>query len=261
MRQEPKPELLSVVFYEANAGWLCYRLTVGKQSFTNRFSHVFDPLPDFKHWLEAIATSVQQASFEYNNEGDYIDFRFEQVSQDEAALTILGADENDDIKALIDRRQIVEAFYRGLLTFASSDKFVAREWEPEPMKVRLGKILKIDEQTLIEHLTEFDKKELREILFNADPIYSISFPEAKDKNEEWRMFLQDALAEDEETSNELKRVSTPIGWEVPDEYDFWTRDKKREFVIKVLNEATMGYDGSKIDDFRSAIIEKYLSEE
>lgn len=263
MREKPKIDLLTVDFYEAEAGWLRFKVIAGQQEFKGRFSEVFDPLLDFKHWLEAISIGVQQTSFEFDPEGDEIKFDFERVSWDRTVLTISEtyADELILIKANIDRRQMVKAFYLGLLTFASSDKFVSKEWEVEYLKERLCKILKIDEETLIEQLADLDKKELGEILFNADPTYYVSFPEATDKNEEWNMFLQDTIDKDKGTSNELKRVETPAEWSIPDEYNFWTTDKKRGFVIECINETTNGYNGMKIDDFRSTIIEKYLDEE
>lgn len=263
MRDKPKIELLTVDFYEADAGWLRYKLTIGQQIFDNRFSHVWDPLPDLKHWLEAISIGVQQTSFQYDNEGEGIKFDFERVCWDREVLTISEAYENEEIfiKSNIDSRQIVKAFYLGLLTFASSDKYSSNEWEVEYLKERLCKILNIDEETLIEQLADLDKKELSELFFNANPIYYISFPEATDKNEEWNMFLQDTIDKDNGVTNELKSVETPIESNIPDEYNFWTTDKKREFIIRCINETTHGYDGMKINDFRSSIIEKYLDED
>lgn len=262
MKDKPKIELLTVDFYEASAGWLYYNLTVGQQSFNNRFSYVWDPLPDLKYWLEAISIGVQQTSFQYDNEGDYIKFNIERICWDREVLTVSEAYEDGEIfiNANIDRRQIVNAFYLGLLTFASSDKYSSKEWELEYLKERLCNNLGIDEETLIEQLVDLDNKELDELLFNADPLYYISFPEATDKNEEWNMFLQDTIDKDNGVTNELKSVETPIESNIPDEYNFWTTDKKREFIIECINETTHGYDGMKINDFRSSIIEKYLDE-
>lgn len=263
MIDKPKIEFLSVDFYEVDAGWLRYKLTIGQQTFDDSFSYAFDPLPDLKHWLEAISIGVQQASFQYDNEGNDIKFDFERVCWDREVLTISEAYENGKIfiKSNIDRHQIVKAFYLGLLNFASSDKFSSKEWEVEYMKERLCKILNIDEETLIEQLTYLGKKELGEILFNADPTYLVSFPEATDENEEFEMFLQDTIDKDKGISNKLKSVEKPVEWNIPKKYNFWTTDKKREFVIECINETTKGYDGMKIKDFRSSIIEKYLDEE
>ena len=117
MKEKPKIEILTVDFYEVDMGWLYYKLIIGKQIFDNRFTTTFDPLPDFKHWLEAISIGVQQTSFGYDNEGDHIKFNFERVYWDRETLTIY-KNERVLIKANIDRQQIVKAFYLGLLTFA-----------------------------------------------------------------------------------------------------------------------------------------------
>ncbi|HNQ67960.1 MAG TPA: hypothetical protein PKN32_06260 [Bacteroidales bacterium] len=254
---------ISIEYYKVDTGWIFFKIYADKQSFESRFSEVFDPLPDFKKWLEAISIGVQQTSFEYDPEGTEIKFDFERVCWDREVLTISEAYKDGQIfiKANIDRRQLVKAFYHGLLTFSSTDKFDSEEWEVEYLKERLCKILKIDEETLIGQLADLDKKELGQVFFNADPTYFVSFPEATDKNEEWNMFLQDTIDKDKGTSNDLKRVETPAEWNIPDEYNFWTTDKKREFITECINEATNGYNGMKIDDFRSSIIEKYLDEE
>lgn len=264
MRDKAKIEILIVDFYEVEAGWLAFKLTVGQQTYKDRFSHVFDPLPDLKYWLEAISIGVQQTSFQYDNEGEDIKFDFERVCWDREVLTISEAYEDGEIfiQANIDRQQMIKAFYLGLLTFASSDKFISKEWEVEYLKERLCKILNINEETLVEQFADLNKKELGEILFNADPMYYISFPEATDKNEEWNMFIQDTIDKDKGVSNELKRVETPQEWNIPDEYDSWIKGEKRQFVIGCINEQTAGsYGGMKINDFRSTIIEKYLDDE
>lgn len=255
-------EQLTVNFYEVDSGWLFFKLTVGQQIFDGRFSEVFDPLLDFKHWLEAISIGVQQTSFQYDSEGNYIKFDFEQFSWDRCELTISEPYEDGEvfIKSTIDRKQIVKAFYLGLLTFAASDKFKSDEWEVEYLKERLCKILGRDEATLIEELKELDRKELGLLLFNSDPSYTVSFPTAKDKSEEMKLFIETDVQNKELPEEHLMEIK-PIEWNIPDDYDFWTSDRKREFVIECINETTQGYRGTKIDDFRSSIIEKYLENE
>lgn len=263
MTKENKIELLTVDFYEVDAGWLRYKLTVGQQSFEDRFSEVFDPLPDLKHWLEAISIGVQQTSFQYDNEGDDIKFDFERVSWDREVLTISEAYEDGKIfiNANIERRQIIRAFYLGLLNFARSDKFQSNQWEIEYLKERLCKILDLDEVKLIQQLTVLDKEELGDLLFNADPTYIIAYPEANDKNEEFNMFVQDTMDKEKGILSERKRVETKAEWNIPNEYNFWSLEKKQKFVIECINEKTNGYGGMKINDFRSSIIEKYIDKE
>ncbi len=45
-----------------------------------------------------------------------------------------------------------------------------------------------------------------------------------------------------------------------EDYDDWTIERKRELVKEYLDEATNGYKGTKIADFKSKIIEDYLSQ-
>lgn len=256
MREKHKIEPLIVDFYEAEAGWLRYKLTIGQQSLNDSFSHVFDPLSDLKHWLEAISIGVQQTSFHYNNEGNDIKFDFERVCWDKEILTISEAYEQGEIfiKANIDRRQIVKAFYFGLLTFSNSDKFVSKEWEVEYLKERLCKILKIDEKKLIEQLTNLNKNELTRVLFYTDESFYISLPL------KLNVLLQDIINYDKGILNEIKKVETPADWNIPDDYDIWSSHKKREFITDNINVATFGYGGMKLNDFRSTIIDKYLYE-
>ena len=252
-------EHLTVNFYEVDAGWLRYKLTVGQQMFDGQFSHVFDPLMDFKHWLEAISIGVPQTSFQYNPEGNDIKFDFEHIAWDKDVLTILEPYKDGEvfIRATIDRQQIVKAFYLGLLTFATSDKFKSEEWEVEYLKERLTKMLDKDEETLIAELAELDKNELGELLFNSDPCYTVSFPSAKDKSEEMKLFIESSVQSKElPDEHSMKRKANE--WNIPDDYNFWETDKKRNFVIECINETIQGYGGTKIDDFRSSIIENYL---
>jgi len=164
------------------------------------------------------------------------------------------------LKVNVDRPQVVKAFYLGLLTFANSDKFQSKEWEIEYLKERLCKALDIDEETLIQQLTALGRKELGKLLFNAYPTYYVSYPEAANKNEEWNMFLQDTIDKEKGISNEIGRVETPVEWRIPEDYNFWTTNKKRDFVIECINARTNCCEGMKINDFRSTIIEKYLDQ-
>lgn len=261
MRDKPKTELLTVDFYDADVGWLFYKLTAGQQTFEDRFSHVYDPLPDLKCWLEAISIGVQQTSFKYDNEGNHIKYDLERVCWDREVLTIskVYRDEEVFIKANIDRQQLVKAFYLGLLNFANSDKYSPIDWEVVNLKERLCSGLNLNEETLVALLVNFNKNQLGEILFKADSPFSIAYAEAAEKKKEWSMFLQNAIERVKRVSNKSKSVDTATEWYIPDDYDFWTTDKKREFVIECINEKIDSFDGMKLTDFRSSIIEEYLA--
>jgi len=67
---------IKVEFTECEVGWLYLTVSDGKRDIELHFSHCFDPLPDLKIWLEAIALGVEQTSFSYNPEGNIIKFDF-----------------------------------------------------------------------------------------------------------------------------------------------------------------------------------------
>ncbi len=262
MRQAPKKETLIVDFYEVDTGWLRFKLTAGKETFTGRFSEVWDPLLDFKHWLEAISVGANQTSFTFDPEGNDIKFDFQRRTYDTEMLIISETynEENTFINSVVDRKQIVKAFYLGLLNFANSDKFKSNEWEIEYIKERLCKALKMDETRIIEILLELDRKKLGEFLFNADPIYTISFPSAKDKREEIVLFYETSV-QGNPVPDEHVMKETPNEWHISKYYDYWQTSKKRAFIIDCINERTNGYRGTKINDFRSKLIEQYLEDE
>lgn len=257
-----KTETILVDFYKVDGGWIYFKVKVGEQLFDGRFSEVYDPIMDFKKWLEAIAIGVQQTSFEFDPEGNDIKFDYERVCWNREVLTIYEPTEDGEvfIKANVNRKQVVKEFYLGLVNFSKSDKYKPAEWEVEYFKERLCEIMKINEDELIRQMLELDRKELNNILFNVNPIDKISFPEAKDKNEEFKLFAKSVI-EGEKSVNEFERVETPMGWNIPKDYDYWTSEKKKEFIIECLNEETYGYSGVKLADFHSNLIVRYLYEE
>lgn len=253
-------EALNVEFYEADAGWLLFKITIGNQEFDDRFSHVFDPIPELKVWLESMAIGAQQASFWYDNEGQEIKFNFEKITWDREKFY---ATERNDIKnnafiiATVSRRQIVHAFYNGLLDFARSEKYSAKEWEIKFMKERLCKLLKIDETTLLTKILELDKDNVEELLFRACPSYWMSIPKDFNKKtikEKDFSEIVKRIALDEDFSSKKMRVDNSL----PLDYDSWDGKSKKELVTELLNEFPNCYYGTKMEGFRSKIIEDFL---
>lgn len=182
------------------------------------------------------------------------------INCDEEIFIVSEEDYNEIfIKAKVNRRQLVKSIYLGFLNFANSNKFISKEWEIEYMSERLCKIFNTDENTLIQELINLNKHDLGKLFFNANPIYTISYPNAKNKDEELEMFIKNSIAKDK-TSNDFKRIKTPEEWNIPEDYNFWTTDKKRDFIIQCFNEITSSFDGMKIEDFRSTLIEKFIGE-
>ena len=209
--------------------------------------------------MEAISIGVQQTSFRYNPEGNIIEFNFKTLEWNKEILIIQDDFEEGEIfiKANIERKQIVRAFYLGFLTFASSSEFKNIEWEVEYLKERLCKGLDIVEDHLLDILISLNRIELIGLFFNADPSFIMSFPTAKNKEEELKFFIKQSIGEHNE--NDIV-MSNKNEWNIPEDFDFWVNSKKIEFLKECLEEPMNGFQGTKINDFRSDLIEKYLGE-
>ena len=250
---------LKIDFEAVRYGLIYFTITLGDKSFETRFSDVYDPIPSLKKWLEAICIGVQQCSFWFDTEGKDIKFDLARVSYDKELFTV--TEPYDDARIFLsdypDRRQLVEAFYFGLLEFRNSPNFIQEEWEIEYMWERLITILKVDYETLLNEFSKFDREELKRLLFKTDPKYLASCPSAPEM-EAFGYLVDDFLGN--EIPSEYEIVRTPMEWNIPEDYDDWTSEQKKALVKKCLDEATSGQEGTKIVDFKSKIIEDYLNQ-
>jgi hypothetical protein len=249
---------LKINFESVRYGLMNFTLTLGEKSFETRFSDVYDPIPSFKKWLEAICIGVEQCSFWFDTEGKEIKFDLARVSYDKELFTVTEPYDDADIflSDYVDRRQLIEAFYFGLLEFRNSPNFIQEEWEIEYMWERLITILKVDYETLLNEFSKFDREELKRLLFKTDPKYLASCPSAPEM-EAFGYLVDDFLGN--EIPSEYEIVRTPMEWNIPEDYDDWTTEQKKALVKKCLDKATSGQEGTKIEDFKSKIIEDYLN--
>jgi hypothetical protein len=257
-KKENKSLGLIVDFYKVYGGMIFFKLSLGDQKIDSRFSEVWDPLIKFKKWLEAISIGVKQCSFEYDPEGNAIVFDFNQVSWDRELFIVKEPWEDGEvfINGKVDRKQLVDAFYNGFLSFATSDIFISKEWEVEYLKDYLCDFLKVDESMLVNYLVTLKRKEFGEFLFTVDPAYTITYPTAKNKKEQIKFFVEEII--NIKKNKKVERIETADDWDIPTDYDNWEDSEKKIFIAKCLKMRLSDFEGTKIKDFRSEIIEKYL---
>ena len=110
-----------------------FNLKIGEQLFSTRFSDVYNPIPDLKHWLEAIAIGAQQTSFIYDTEGQEIKMDFNNEDKAKAVFWVYDNLVNPEkfyyLKAIVYRKQLVEVFYNGLIEFVTAGGFNNTAWE------------------------------------------------------------------------------------------------------------------------------------
>lgn len=256
---------IKVDFKEVHGGWMEFSVSAGDQRYDTWFSCVYDPIASLRKWLEALTTGVYQCGFCYDIEGQEIIWSFTQTHWNKGIFHVMANYLDDESPAYVasyaDRKQIVNSLYLGFLHFFGSDKYKPAEWEVEYMWERITKATNTTYDQTVETLLELDRKDLKTLLFNANPTYLISYPQASDKNEEWNLFLQDTIDKENNNTNQFERVETPMEWNIPEDYDYWTREKKVELVEQCLAERVSTFEAEKPEVFRSKLIEKYLTDE
>lgn len=290
---------LNVEFAETDYGWIYLTLTIGENSYQTRFSEVFDPLPRFKYWLEAISVGVQQCSFSFDPEGDEIKFDFESIAWNRKLFTVsyaYGEINEFFLSDYIDRKHLVETFYCGFRDFCNSPNFNKYNWERISCAEYLIEWLESDYQTIVIGLLQFSKEELdkwfskvemlpRKTLFseaekiehsnelklqaekwknNAPPEILKIFNDEKSTNFAERHICNIQVGEITDNSNfdldnEFQVVEINNYDRIPISYDNWSFVEKKKFIEDYLSSNCSDFDGTKIADFKSTIIEDYLN--
>ena len=222
-------EKLEIEYYDAEAGWINIRLKAGNKIYEERMSHVFDPLPDLKCWLEAIVIGVEQTSFTFDNEENVIKFDAQRkwINRKKKYLfTIIWEDENRvEFQVLVDKKQMIDAFYSRLVSFYKSDKYNPREWEFHITHNKLCSFLNLDYSQLIDYCAKLSKLKLIELLKGIEANEAV-----------W--WIED---------------------DYPTDYDAKSFEDKREDMKELFENNANPYDGLSLSDFRSEIIENYLN--
>lgn len=224
-------------FYEVVSGWINFRIIVGNFVYEESFSCVFDPIIDLKNWLEALCTNVQQTSFTFFNEIKNIKFDILRFNNDWDYFNISETCEEEIfVETTVDRKQLVKAFYEGIINLSKSEKYNSKEWEFFYYREILSKNLNIKEDQLLSYLKRLKRKELIKVFYDANPICEVqSFDE-----------------------KEMEKSKKPMKMTISKDYDNWDEKSKEKFIVDVLNTKVCGFDGVKLSEFKSEIIEKYL---
>lgn len=225
---------LTIQFGRVRWGLLHFTLSLGDESVETNFSDVYDPMFRLKHWLEAIAVGVEQCSFSYDPEGNDIRFNFRQVTYDRNEFSVAYSYSTKDDEPLligdVDRRQLVECFYRGFLDLDASRDFDRYQWEPEPYWHLIQTETGLDINSIIDEVIQLERLEV--------------------------VLLDHRLSI--ERDNDF--APAPFYWDFPVGYDELPKDEKRTLLRKRLEMGSnQGQSGTKLAEIRSDLVESFLS--
>lgn len=250
--QEPKVE-----YWPTEFDWIGFRITLGDQVFEDRFWSYCDPLPELKRWLEAAAIGVNRCSFWFDDEGREFELELEYRNQAKNVFRVSNyyrdPDEAPLICAYVDRRALIEAFYRPIFAL-DGDPQIKAKWEVRHYSDEICAELGMTFDETVEYAIGLSAFELQETFFNAAPSFLVRCPDAP----EGQGFAECLKAFYGEPS-QYEIVHEPMIDPVPDEYDLWTIEQRREYIVNWLN-SRRANDGSPIREVRSQIVENYLGD-
>lgn len=256
-----KSDLPAVIVEYSNceAGWITMKVSCGGQSVHIDLSHVFDPLPDLVHWLEAILTGVMECSFNIDEEGTWKKLSAQNNYDGSVSfeITELHSDIDANIQVRVERRQLVSAFYNELLAFYQSSEYDPEEWEAETLQDRLLESSGWSVDEVVHYLASINREKLEDVFFKLAPSYRVEWPAEKDTAAQFSYFVEHVLhPDDKEKQLGMKKVEEH--WEIDETYDQWDKARKIIYLTDYIQEKVPSYDGAKLQDLRSSRIEQYL---
>ncbi len=94
-----------------------------------RMSSVFCPFHSLRAFLEAICVGVQECAFAWDAEGPDGALRWRRNNRGQGHLTVSWSQQASDLHVLLDRQQMVEAFYSSFRQFVDSPAYRPYDYE------------------------------------------------------------------------------------------------------------------------------------
>jgi len=252
------------VRYSQSRSWLFLHVFSSDQSVSIRMLDRCDPIPDLINWLEAISADVMEDSLIIDGEGIEEELKFVNRGNDQIMLVIGPANCSEQyvqVRAIVNKRQAIEAFYGGLKNFANSDSYKPEDWEIETMEDRLLKTSGKDTEQVLDELAALAADDLEKLFFSVAPGYQVSWPAlGDDAQEQWKKSM-DFFDDQDNKEHELGMKTTPIEWKVDKDYDSWSLPWRKTYLQKYIQVSLDGHEGTKLKKVHSPTIEAYLNSE
>jgi len=147
---------ICVEFSLPDAGWIWLKIKPLHELYGVSCTYIWDPFPHMLAWLGEIADGCDAATWQVNEEGHSSRLQFYGGAgciDDRAEYLLHIQTHHDGIYRVrgvkVERRQLVEAFYRSFRAMAESPDYVPREWEAHPQFELLDEM--DDEEYTIEY--------------------------------------------------------------------------------------------------------------
>ena len=248
-----KPNDLHIRFHDCEAGWIHMDVTHASETVSISLSHVFEPLPAFLAWLEAVSTGVEQCSFVIDEEGSLVEFKATTLNSGKVRFQITPNYESTKLDLNLSARELVGALYRAFVEFSESPDYKPEEWESYLLGDAVRDHTGLSQQEWIDSMLTLNRRELQKAIWRLDRETFVDNELARKS--------QIIASDDEvlELTGEPPVAGTLLtfwrcdGWE-----NLTSETEKTKFLLEALEERISSWDGFPWQKMRSAMLETWL---
>ncbi len=165
------------------------------------------------------------------------------------------------LESLVEPKQLVSAFYKGIKKFSSSAAYIKSEWEDELLWERMTRVTEppADREVVLRYLLSQTREQIIKVFFMFVPSLIISVPDAKNEKESWARSV-DAMLHPDDPEKTKGIVERPQFWNMPEDFDSWQIQERTVFLEESLDENVSNWDGTRLGNIQSEVINKYLGD-
>lgn len=260
MTEKKVIEKLEIEFAQSEFDWINFTVKLGQRSYDAYFTAVFDPISDFKFWLEEIALGGENCVFSWEGEGPSFSFEFKRTGKHLGIFTAGRYDEGD-ISGCVDRRELLATLYRGFISFGYSHKYMWMNYQRMDMWEILTTAIGIEYPALIETLADFDRDALTRFFSEARPKLrlAICYSNQHYRWADWGFRLDSDLGTRQRVPG-WHKAGLPLIWNVPANFEKWDRLARLDLAEYSITATSHNYpDGVRLSRvLNSRIVEDFL---
>jgi hypothetical protein len=248
-----KPTDLQIRFRDCEAGWIHMDVTHVSDTVSVNLSHVFEPLPAFLAWLEAVSTGVEQCSFVIDEEGSLVEFKATTLNSGKVRFQITPNYESTKLDLNLSARELVGAMYRAYVEFSESPDYKPEEWESYLLGDAVRDHTGLSQQQWVDSMLTLNRRELQKAIWRLDRDTCVDIEYARQS--------ENFASDDEvlELTGKPAEAGTLLsywhcdGWE-----NLTSENEKTKFLLEALEERINSWDGFPWPRMRSVMLEKWL---
>lgn len=251
--QNQKPIDLRIRFHDCEAGWIRMDVSHGSDTVSISLSHVFEPLPAFLAWLEAVSTGVEQCSFEIDEEGSVVEFKASSLGSGNVRFQLEPSYESTKLDLNLSARELVGAMYRSFVHFSESADYRPQEWESYSLGDAVREHTGLTHQEWIASMLTLNRRALQKAIWRLDQSTYVDNEFARGSH---------TIASDDEVL-ELTGMPAVAGtllayWDCQDWELLSSAEARSKFLLEALEERINSWDGVPWRRMRSVVLERWL---